>query len=93
MLGLVLLSSSPFVQALEIHHLFAEVDHDEHQHSDADLCQWIQNHTANSPIGDASHLSPLSVIAGFFLPDKDQNIPSLTLPLRHPRGPPFLPVF
>lgn len=88
MFGLVLLSSAPFVHVLEIHHLFAEVDHDGHQHSDADLCQWVTHHTANSPVWDASPLSPFSVVSSFLLLDQDEKGPSLILPLRHPRGPP-----
>lgn len=28
----------PFAGALEVHHIFAEADHDGHEHSDFDLC-------------------------------------------------------
>jgi hypothetical protein len=47
-LVLLLLVMAPFAVALEIHHALAAADHDGHQHSDADLCQWVQAHTANS---------------------------------------------
>ncbi|MEO6201773.1 MAG: hypothetical protein ABIP82_00910 [Nitrospirales bacterium] len=87
-LGLVLLSSVPLVQALEIHHLFAEVDYDGHQHSDDDLCQWVQHHTSNSIVWDASGLSHWSVIAGFLSLDREETYLSLTLPLGNSRGPP-----
>lgn len=89
-LGLVLLVSAPFVHALEIHHLFAEVDHDGHQHSDFDLCQWVQHHTASSPICNTLHVSPWSVVSEFLLPATEEIGLVLTLPLRHPRGPPGL---
>lgn len=89
-LGLVLLVSPPFVHALEIHHLFAEVDHDGHQHSEFDLCQWVQHHTASSPVCHAIHDSPWSVVAGFLLPVTEKAGLLLFLPLPNPRGPPGL---
>ena len=52
-LGGVLLVSVPFGHALEIHHLFAEVDHDGHEHSEHDLCTWVQHHTGGSYIHDS----------------------------------------
>jgi hypothetical protein len=45
---LVLLTLLPFGSALEIHHAFAGADHDGHQHSEFDLCQWVQQHTGSS---------------------------------------------
>ncbi len=47
-LALLLVVSVPFGHALEIHHIFSEIDHDGHQHADADLCQWVEQHTSNS---------------------------------------------
>ena len=38
----------PFGAALAVHHDFAEVDHDGHQHSDFDLCQWVEQHATSS---------------------------------------------
>lgn len=90
-LALVLLSSIPFVQALEIHHVFAEVDYDGHQHSDDDLCQWVQHHTSHSLVWDVSGLSHWSVVAGFLFFDGKETYASLTLSLGNPRGPPASP--
>ncbi len=87
-LALVLLSSIPFGQALEIHHLFADVDHDGHQHSDFDLCQWMQHHTASSLVWDAPRLSHWSTVTDFLPHDSEETFLSLTFPLRVPRGPP-----
>jgi hypothetical protein len=87
-LGLVLLSSISFAHTLEIHHLFADVDHDGHQHSDFDLCQWIQHHTSNSLVWDAPGFSHWSVVVDFLSLDREKTYPSLTLPLGNPRGPP-----
>ncbi|MGD9850050.1 MAG: hypothetical protein AB7T38_02165 [Nitrospirales bacterium] len=49
---LIVLASASMGYALEIHHAFAAVDHDGHQHSDFDLCQWVQSHTAHSLVGE-----------------------------------------
>lgn len=87
-LGLVLLSSAPFVHALEIHHVFAEVDHDGHQHSDFDLCKWNQHHTANSLALDAPRVAHCFVVTGCLFLDREEGYVSLTRPLCHPRGPP-----
>lgn len=40
---------APFGVALSVHHQLAEADHDGHQHSDFDLCQWVQYHGTSSP--------------------------------------------
>ena len=58
-LGLVLLCQLPFTVALEIHHVFAAVDHDEHEHSDFDLCQWVQQHATGSMVMDPPNLATL----------------------------------
>ena len=44
----LLLALAPFVAAQDVHHELAAADHDGHEHSDADLCQWIQHHTTGS---------------------------------------------
>lgn len=49
----VLLALAPFAVALEVHHELAAADEDGHQHSDTDLCQWVQHHTGSSLIADA----------------------------------------
>jgi len=59
-IGLVLLALAPFASALEIHHALAEADHDGHQHSDFDLCQWVQHHSAGSVDLGASDLGSLA---------------------------------
>lgn len=48
LLAVALLVLPPFQVALEIHHELAAADHDGHQHSDTDLCKWVQQHTAGS---------------------------------------------
>ncbi len=46
--GLVLLVLAPFAVALDVHHELAAADADGHEHSDTDLCQWVQHQTAGS---------------------------------------------
>jgi hypothetical protein len=43
---LLLLAIAPFAVAQDVHHELAAADHDGHEHSDNDLCQWLQHHTA-----------------------------------------------
>ncbi|MCS6290479.1 MAG: hypothetical protein H8K10_16095 [Nitrospira sp.] len=52
LLACMLLAMAPFAAALEIHHELAAADQDGHEHSDTDLCQWVQYHTGHSLVGD-----------------------------------------
>ncbi len=45
---LLLLAIAPFAVAQDVHHELAAVDTDGHEHSDNDLCQWVQHHTSGS---------------------------------------------
>jgi hypothetical protein len=45
---LVLLAIAPFAVAQDVHHELAAADTDGHEHSDNDLCQWVQHHTSGS---------------------------------------------
>lgn len=47
-LMLLLLTMAPFAVAQDVHHELAAADDDGHEHSDADLCQWVQHHTSGS---------------------------------------------
>jgi hypothetical protein len=51
-LSLLLVVMAPFSTALAVHHELAQADHDGHEHSDTDLCQWVQYHTGHSLVGD-----------------------------------------
>lgn len=88
LLALVLVASVPFGHALEIHHIFSEIDHDGHKHSDSDLCQWVQQHTSNSLAWDLPQLAQRS---GLSLPlaIAINRIPqAFSSRLLHSRGPP-----
>lgn len=45
---LLLLLIAPFAVAQDVHHELAAADTDGHEHSDTDLCQWVQHHTSGS---------------------------------------------
>src|SRR5262245_61558383 len=44
----VLFVLAPFAVAQDVHHELAAADTDGHEHSDHDLCQWVQQHTSGS---------------------------------------------
>ena len=49
----LLLALAPFAVAQDVHHELAAADTDGHEHSDTDLCQWVQHHTSGSiDLGD-----------------------------------------
>ncbi|WP_447971750.1 hypothetical protein [Nitrospira sp. M1] len=87
--GLIVFCVLPFSGALEIHHVFAEVDHDGHEHSDFDVCQWVQQHASGlfvfeRPLADAL---PLDITQEPV--DHDSVIPSFFQPsCQSPRPPP-----
>jgi hypothetical protein len=90
-LSLVLLASVPFGHALEIHHIFSEIDQDGHQHSDFDLCQWVQQHTSNSLSWDLPQLAQRSWLYSLIPFANDQLPLSSHSHLIHSRGPPQSP--
>ncbi len=61
-LVLLLLAIAPFAVAQDVHHELAAADHDGHEHSDTDLCQWLQHHTAGSLDVDVSHLNVCDLV-------------------------------
>jgi hypothetical protein len=87
-LALVLVASVPFGHALEIHHIFSTIDHDGHEHSDFDLCQWVQQHTSNSLAWSLPQFAQRSRVYSLL---QAVNV-HLSLPfsssLLHSRGPP-----
>lgn len=44
----LLMALAPFAVAQDVHHELAAADTDGHEHSDNDLCQWVQHHTTGS---------------------------------------------
>ena len=87
-LALVLLAVVPFAHALEIHHIFSAIDDDGHQHSDFDLCKWVQQHTSNSLAWDIPQSAQQSCLHSLLPLASDQVSFSSPSSLLHSRGPP-----
>jgi len=75
-LVLLLLAIAPFAVAQDVHHELAAADHDGHEHSDTDLCQWLQHHTAGSLDVDVSHLNVCDLVR-----NQDPPVESVLLPV------------
>src|SRR5436189_2998898 len=58
----ILLGLAPFAVAQDVHHELAAADTDGHEHSDTDICQWVQHHTAGSLDVDVSPLSVCDLV-------------------------------
>ncbi|MDX2347426.1 MAG: hypothetical protein QNK38_01090 [Nitrospirota bacterium] len=89
-LVLVFVATVPFGHALEIHHIFSEIDHDGHQHSDFDLCQWVQQHTSNSLAWALPQVVQQSWLYTWLSHVHEQTSSSFPFSLLHSRGPPYL---
>ncbi len=44
----IILGLAPFAVAQDVHHELAAADTDGHEHSDTDICRWVQHHIAGS---------------------------------------------
>jgi hypothetical protein len=85
---ILLLVLAPFAVAQDIHHELAAADTDGHEHSDNDLCQWVQHHTAGSLDQDVPRLAFCELVHPHELPAEP---PLLSLDLSsigHSRAPP-----
>jgi hypothetical protein len=67
-LVLLLLAIAPFAVAQDVHHELAVADHDGHEHSDTDLCQWVKHHTAGSLNDGAPFLTAQKLVDLLELP-------------------------
>ena len=66
----ILLGLAPFAVAQDVHHELAAADHDGHEHSDTDMCQWVQHHTAGSLDLDVPRLAFCELVRHRTLPDE-----------------------
>lgn len=89
-LAAVLLALAPFAAALEIHHELAAADQDGHEHSDTDLCQWVQHHTGSS----LSIAAPVAQVCAaplvFHYPEPAELISARIASLSSSRAPPVI---
>ena len=89
-LVLFFIGAAPFAHALEIHHLFSEIDHDSHQHSEFDLCQWVKHHTGNSLAWDLPQVSHGSLGNTILFYEGQITYHFLSFLHSYSRGPPLL---
>lgn len=83
----IILGLAPFAVAQDVHHELAAADSDGHEHSDTDICQWVQHHTAGSVDLDVPRLAVCEVIRQQELPTEFillSAAPSLVAPSRAP---------
>lgn len=83
----IILGLAPFAVAQDIHHELAAADSDGHEHSDTDICQWVQHHIAGSVDLDAPHLVLCDIVWQQELPSDSVLLsaaPSLVGPSRAP---------
>jgi hypothetical protein len=64
----VLLGLAPLAVAQDVHHELAAADTDGHDHSETDLCQWVQHHTAGSIDCDVLRLAACGLVRPHALP-------------------------
>ena len=65
----LLLALAPFAVAQDVHHELAAADTDGHEHSETDLCQWVQHHTSGSIDLGGSPCSAFELVSSYqFLP-------------------------
>lgn len=83
----LLLALAPFAVAQDVHHELAAADTDGHEHSDTDLCQWVQHHTAGSIDLGGPACSRYEVVASYeYLTNR--QLFSVEFPLVSPSRPP-----
>ena len=68
----LLLASAPFAVAQDVHHELAAADTDGHEHSDTDLCQWVQHHIAGSVDLGGPACSTFEIVGSYELPPLTQ---------------------
>ncbi|CUS35037.1 conserved exported hypothetical protein [Candidatus Nitrospira nitrosa] len=70
----IILGLAPFAVAQDVHHELAAADTDGHEHSDTDICQWVQHHIAGSVDLDVPRLAICDVV-------RQQELPSESIVL------------
>ncbi|GKS58968.1 hypothetical protein YTPLAS18_24950 [Nitrospira sp.] len=88
-LVLLLLALAPFAVALEVHHVLAAADHDGHEHSDFDLCQWVQHHTGQSVLALAPLMERYILLLDDTIPPDRFFLAAVLVPGGSPRAPPI----
>jgi hypothetical protein len=83
----IILGMAPLAVAQDVHHELAAADSDGHEHSDTDICQWVQHHIAGSVDLDVPRLAVCDVVRQQEPPSESillSAAPSLVGPSRAP---------
>lgn len=84
----ILLGLAPLAVAQDVHHELAAADTDGHEHSDSDLCQWVQHHTAGSMDGEAPALAACELVWDQSFPVKSILLSATLVFIGPSRAPP-----
>ncbi len=84
----LLLVLAPFAVAQDVHHELAAADTDGHEHSDNDLCQWVQHHTAGSLDFDAPRPAFCELVQLYELPVEPPLLSAVLSTVGPSRAPP-----
>lgn len=84
----IILGLAPFSVAQDVHHELASADTDGHEHSDTDICQWVQHHIAGSVDLDVPRFAICDVVRHQELPSESILLPSTLLFIGPSRAPP-----
>lgn len=83
-----MLGLAPFAVAQDIHHELAAADADGHEHSDTDICQWVQHHIAGSVDSDVPRLALCELVRQQELPSDSLILPAAPSLVGPSRAPP-----
>ena len=86
----LMLGLAPFAVAQDVHHELAAADSDGHEHSDTDICQWVQHHTAGSVDVDIPKLAFCEPVRQQQLPSESVLLPVVLSLVGPSRAPPYL---
>jgi hypothetical protein len=89
MIGIIL-GLAPFAVAQDVHHELAAADSDSHEHSDTDICQWVQHHTAGSVDCDVPQLAVCHPIRQHEFPYESILLSTASLLVGPSRAPPLV---
>lgn len=87
---LLLLAIMPFAAAMGVHHELAAADEDGHEHSDSDLCQWVQHHAGQSVLTVVSSVQRFLVPCEEIASSVSAHVASAPIFTASPRAPPVL---
>jgi hypothetical protein len=84
----IVLGLAPFAVAQDVHHELAAADTDGHEHSDSDICQWLQHHIAGSVDLDVPRLAVCGAVRQQDLPSESILLSAAPLLVGPSRAPP-----